>query len=169
VGELPPHSWFDEGHGDYFSGAVVRDGKVQRIGVNPWRIRLAKYIVQSRMHVRWKDILQYEHKQYYANAAMCYAEGWSMIYFLRTSKEVAKREAWAKILPTYFETLKSAWSEELAKLEAMGKKDDKSARAEAGLAARRVALDRAFTGVDIDEIEGAWLNFVEKLEDPEHK
>ena len=142
---------------------------MRSIGVNPWRVKLIKYAVMVQQYVHWKDILHYEQPQYYANPAVCYAQGWSMIYFLRTSKEVAKRPEWARILPTYFDALKTAWAEELAKIEAKGQKDDKLARAKAGLSARERALDQAFTGVDLDEIERAWLSFTEKLEEGERK
>lgn len=169
AGELPPHPWFNEGHGDYFSGASVGDGKVRGIGVNPWRVSLIKYALMTQQFVHWKDIVRYELAQYYANRDICYAQGWSMIYFLRTSKDVAKRPEWASILPSYFEALKKAWAEELQSIDAQGQKNDKVARARAGLLARQRAVDQAFAGVDIDEIERAWSSFVEKLEPGERK
>lgn len=169
AGELPPHSWFNEGHGDFFSGATVRDGKVRAIGPNPWRVNVIKYVVMVKQHVPWKDMIRYEQQQYYANPDVCYAQGWSMIYFLRTSKEVARKPEWARILPSYFDALKVAWADELHELEAQGKKDDKASRAQAGLKARLRAVDEAFAGVDLDEIEQAWLAFVDKLERAERK
>jgi hypothetical protein len=169
AGELPPHPWFNEGHGDFFAGASVHDGKVRAIGVNPWRVNVIKYAVRTEQYVHWKDMIRYEQKQYYANPDVCYAEGWSMIYFLRTSKEVAKKPEWAKILTRYFEALKQAWADELGKLGAEGKKEDKVARMQAGLAARERAVTEAFSGIDLDEIEQAWLKFVDKLPEVEHK
>jgi hypothetical protein len=54
-------------------------------------------------------MIKYEQPQYYAEdkVHICYAQGWSMIYFLRKSEQVAKKPEWAKILPTYFEILKA--------------------------------------------------------------
>ena len=89
-----------------------------------------------------------------------------MIWFLRRSPEVEKRPEWARILPTYFETLKTAWAEERAKLEAEGKAGERHARWKAGYAARNRAADAAFAGVDWEEIERAWAEFVGELEEP---
>jgi hypothetical protein len=169
TGELPPHSWFNEGHGDFFSGARVKDGKVRGIGLNPWRAELIKLVVAANANVAWTDILYYEQKDYYANPAICYAQGWAMIYFLRTSPLAAKKPEWARILPTYFDTLKDAWREAVAQLEAAGKKDDQKMRAESGLAARKKACDAAFEGVDVLELDEAWQKFVREMELPRSK
>jgi hypothetical protein len=165
AGELSPHYWFNEGHGDYFSGAQVRDGKVRSIGVNPWRIHTIQAAVDSNDYVPWKEIVTYEREQYYdpSKVGLCYAQGWAMIYFLRTSKEVASRPAWAKILPTYFDALKSTYKDELAKLA--DPKEEK-ARATAGLTARRHAVESAFADVDYEEIEDRWREFVLALKPP---
>lgn len=166
TGELPPHSWFNEGHGDFFSGATVRDGKMRSIGVNPWRVRTIKLAVEMRKFAPWKEIIRWEQAQYYQNGGVNYAEGWSMIYFLRMSKAVEKSSSWSKILPTYFDVLKKSYAEGLSALEAAGKKDDKIARAKAGLEARTKAVDAAFADVDLDAIENAWISFVDGLEEP---
>ncbi len=165
AGELSPHYWFNEGHGDYFSGAQVRDGKVRSIGVNPWRIHTIQRAIASSDHVPWAEIVKYERAQYYdpSKAALCYAQGWSMIYFLRTAKEVASRPEWAKILPTYFDTLKATYQDELAKLP--DAKNEK-ARETAGLTARDAAVKAAFLNVDFEEIEDRWRDYVLALEPP---
>jgi hypothetical protein len=169
AGELPPHPWFNEGHGDFFSGAVVRDGKVRSIGVNPWRVKLIKEVVLAGKYVPWQEIVHYDRAKYYANPAVCYSQGWSMVYFLRTSKEVAKRPEWAGILARYFDALKASWAAELKKLEAQGKQDDKKLRAKAEALACEQADAAAFANVDLDELENAWLAFVAKLDDGERK
>lgn len=164
AGELAPHSWFNEGYGDYFSGAQIDGGRVRRIGPNPWRVNTIRAAVQKKRYVSWSDITRYEQLQYYANGPLCYAEGWSMVYFLETSRAVRSRPDWARILPTYFETLKSAWAEELSKL---GDPDDpalEGAVATARQRARTKAVDAAFEGVDLGELERAWTSFVLDLE-----
>ncbi|MCY2958931.1 MAG: hypothetical protein NTY35_02110 [Planctomycetota bacterium] len=171
TGELPPHSWFNEGHGDFFSGARVRDGKVRGIGPNPWRAAYIQAMVEARQSVPWGEIIHFEQADYYRGdrVGLCYAQGWAMIYFLRTSPVVAKKPEWARILPTYFDTLKSAWSEELATLEASGKKDDRVKRFESGLAARKKACETAFQGVDVEALDLAWQEFVRAMELPKSK
>jgi hypothetical protein len=167
TGELPPHTWFNEGTGDYFSGAVIKDGKLQRIGPNPWRLRLIQEAIETDKFVPWAEILKFEQPQYYNPAIVhiCYAQGWSMIYFLRKSELVEKRPEWKKILPTYFDTLKSVYGAKLAELEASGKQDDKEAKGKAGFEARTKAHEEAFRDVDIDELQEAWKTFTLAIED----
>jgi len=87
-----------------------------------------------------------------------------MIYFLNQSKAVRKNDAWSKILPTYFEELKTAWVHKQAKLEADGKDEDQKAVLEAQLEARNEALETAFEDIDVDALEEEWISFVLQLE-----
>jgi len=169
AGKLAPHSWFNEGYGDYFSGADISGGKVKKIGPNPWRVSTIKEAVKRRRHVMLEDIIRYEQRDYYRNAGLCYAEGWSLIYFLNTSKVAKGHEVWSQILPTYFETLKSAWADQLVRLEGEGKKDDPTARLAAEKEARDAAVDAAFEDVDIWELQDAWMDFVEEIPDPKER
>jgi hypothetical protein len=166
AGKLSPHSWFNEGYGDYFSGSEISGGKVKRIGLNPWRLGTIKSAVSARKHVPLEKIIRYEQRDYYKNAGLCYAEGWSIIYFLNTSKVVARHEVWSEILTVYFETLKDAWASQLARLKDEGKEEDATARLAAEKEARVAAVDAAFEDVDIWELEEAWLEFVEELPEP---
>lgn len=163
AGELEPHPWYNEGNGDYFSGAVIVKGKLIKIGSNPWRSEAIKAAAGSLQHVPWKDIVRYEREDYYANPRVCYAQGWSMVYFLNTSREVKKHPVWSKILTTYFDELKKAWALEFERIEEKGGSGDEEWVAAAQVRARRLAADVAFDGVDLDEIERAWIAFVEEL------
>ena len=165
VGQLAPHSWFNEGYGDFFSGAQIKGGKVKRIGPNRWRLHRIQEAIRKDEHVPWKEIIRYERAQYYgARQSYYYAQGWAMVYFLNQSKVVQKHERWSRILPTYFEELKANWVAKRAELEAEGKLEDQKAVGEAQLAARNAALDVAFLEVDIDALEGEWIDFVLELE-----
>ncbi|MCB9914643.1 MAG: DUF1570 domain-containing protein [Planctomycetes bacterium] len=166
AGELAPHSWFNEGYGDFFSGAQIKGGKVKKIEPNRWRVATIKNAVQRLSFTPWRDIIEYEQAQYYnrATVGVNYAQGWSMIYFLNTSKKVQRDEAWSRILPTYFETLKSSWKAELKKLEADGDEEDVEKRGAAQLRARQAAVKAAFEGVDLDALEAEWIDFVNGLE-----
>ncbi len=167
-GEVPPHSWFGEGIGDYFSGALVKDGKCWSIGVHPWRVGLAKSIVETERTIPWKQIVRFEQPEFYEGSRVdvCYAQSWSMIYFLRKSKVVERKPEWARILPTYFETLRASYLEAIEALRVEGKQIDARAVDRAGALARSRAVDAAFQGVDFDEIQGAWEAFVRDLEIP---
>jgi hypothetical protein len=165
-GELAPHSWYNEGTGDYFSGAVISGGKVNRIGVNPWRIETIQRALKEGDAVDWSKIIRYSQREYYMNPAVCYAQGWSMIYFLRSARAVERNPQWKKILPVYFDTLKATWKAEQQALDAAGKQDDDKARAEAQERAREAAVTKAFEGVNLDEIQEAWAEYTLGLKVP---
>jgi len=165
VGEVAPHSWFNEGTGDYFSGARIKGGKVKAIGVNPWRVALIQQVLERGREESWEDILNYEQAEFYEplRQATCYAQAWSMIYFLRKSREVEKHAVWSRILDEYFEELKSSTEWERSKLP-----EEPTAEqvAEANKSARGAALKRAFHNVDLYEIEQAWRAFTMGLKVP---
>jgi len=169
AGKLSPHSWFNEGYGDFFSGAEISGGKVKKIGPNPWRVATIKKAVERRKHVPLADIIRYEQGDYYRNAGLCYAEGWSIIYFLNTSKDAQRHEVWSHILPVYFETLKAEWRYQLARLESEGKEEDPTAKLAAQKEAREAAVDAAFEDVDIWELQKAWMEFVAEIQDPNER
>lgn len=128
VGNVSPHSWFNEGHGDYYAGEKYGGSKFT---ITPfrWRIGTIKTALNQgprsckiekdkdgKEHKVWgnagytplKDFVEFSQGEYYSYPAVCYAQGWSLIYFLR--EEVPKKKEWnakwGKILPTYFDTLK---------------------------------------------------------------
>jgi hypothetical protein len=132
VGEVAPHSWFNEGHGDYFAGAryVARQFKIAPFA---WRVRLIKQAIAQGPSPyeetpdpehggkrTWnrskggysplKAFVWFLQPEYYdRNIGVNYAQGWSLVYFLRevVPKNAKWNEKWGKILPTYFETLKN--------------------------------------------------------------
>ena len=159
TGQLSPHSWYNEGYGDFFSGALVKGGKVKKIDVNPWRIGTIQYAIEQGRANSWKDIIRFEQAQYYANPGICYAQGWSMIYFLNTAPAVKKNKRWSQILPIYFDTIKAENTRLLEELPE-GKRDDRRAQMKVGKEARDAAVDAAFEGVDLDAIDEAWEKFV---------
>ncbi len=132
-GNIAPHSWYNEGYGDYYAGAR-REGRNFRIEPFRWRTETIRSAARAGTHVPLKDIIRYTQAQYYARPDLCYAEGWSLIYFLRQG---AKDPRWREILPRYMSTLHATHD--------LGR-----------------AVDRAFEGVDLDALEGAWRDFIVK-------
>jgi hypothetical protein len=137
VGEVAPHSWFNEGHGDYYAGARYKNGKF-KIEPFAWRTGVVKgAIVQGpRPYTKEKDkngeeketwgdkgytplqsLVKFTQREYYSYPSVSYAQGWSLVYFLReiVPKNKAWNAKWGKILPTYFDTLKA----EVAKRQAL--------------------------------------------------
>ena len=167
-GEIAPHSWFNEGYGDYFSGSVIGRGgrKVDRIEMNPWRVGVVKKIVEQGEHAPLKDLVRFEQPEYYKKGSVYYAQGWSFVYFLNESKAARKNPAWSRILSGYFATLKSSYREAL---DALGPDPVEEKVREAQLKARKAAVEKAFAGLNMEELEKAWAEFVGKLKDPAAK
>ena len=165
VGEVSPHSWYNEGTGDYFSGAQISGTKVGRIGVNSWRVGAIQDTVRQGAHVPFKDIFRFDQRTFYARASICYPQAWSMIYFLRTAKEVEKEPSWAQILPTYFDTLKAEYELAMSERENVGPLTMEE-RMYIEHRSREKAIDAALHGVDVDALEAAWRSFVPTLKAP---
>jgi len=131
-GRLSPHSWYNEGYGDYYAGARLSGRRVTSIKPFSWRRDTIRDAIRRGTHIPIKDIIRYSKKQYYANPKVCYAEGWSIVYFL--NKGLPRNHPWQKILPTYFRVLQET-------------KDKKE------------AVSVAFRDVDLDAFEQAWAAF----------
>ncbi|MBZ0153518.1 MAG: hypothetical protein K8J09_18490 [Planctomycetes bacterium] len=167
IGEFSPHDWFNEGYGDFFSGAVVSDsGKVVRIDPSPWRIHLAKDMCEyGKGFVPLQEILGAERAVFYhpARIGFFYAGAWSFLFFLKNAKEVAAHPVWSKLLDTYLTAIKASYGEEIKKV---GEAPDLAQKQVAAFAARRVALAKMLEGVDVKELETAWKRYVIDMKDP---
>jgi hypothetical protein len=92
------------------------------LDANPWRKTAVQGMIrqghaskdkQGEGFVPLKEFAKWSKNQYYGNNSYglrgtdCYAQGWSLIYFLRTGAKKAKgwRPGWDKILDTYLESL----------------------------------------------------------------
>ena len=168
AGELAPHSWFNEGYGDYFSGAEFNQaGEVGKIQPNPWRFTTIRYAIGQHQTPPWSEMVSMEQADYYGpNRGVNYAMGWSMIYFLNKAPQVKKRPEWKKILPTYFDTLKAAHARERARLEQAGLDKNPEEVEKAAKKAREEAVKAAFDDVDMREIEDAWESFTLEMKGP---
>jgi hypothetical protein len=221
VGEVSPHSWFNEGHGDYYAGARLK-GRKFRIEPFDWRVQTVKNAIRkgSRRDVQGgytplKDLVRFSQKEYYAYASICYAQGWSLVYFLRevVPKRKSYRQKWGHILDVYFDTLKEKVEEERQAEEERRKREeeeqgeegeggdqedpdkegdrpDEDGEDEEPLepgeeeldpekenpeeapeqdlekeqqSAVEAALEKAFAGVDIEELEKAWIEATLKV------
>ncbi len=123
-GEIDIHSWYNEGTGDFYSGYQLKHSRFV-LGTNSWRettvqgmLREGPTTKEGRKrgegYVPLKEFVTWSQGQYYGNNSYdvggieCYAQGWSLAYFLRTgakSKAKGWRPEWDKILDTYLETL----------------------------------------------------------------
>lgn len=118
VGEISPHSWFNEGYGDYFAGANPKNRF--KIGPFQWRTKKVLDAVSSGKAHHLNDLMHFSKMQYYTrDPGMCYAQGWALIYFLN-SKKGRSHSDWKHILPNYFNTLVKTRSQKKALKAAIG-------------------------------------------------
>jgi hypothetical protein len=162
AGELPPHYWFNEGFGDYFSGAKVyaHSKKVQEIGLSPWRVQAVKTWFERGQCATIEKLVHMEGPEFMQHAEVYYPQAWSLVFFLNQGLGKDARPEWKQILPRYFEELKRAYAEELS---SSGSNPTLATKISVGAAARKQALEVAFKNVDFNELESAWEKFVAKL------
>ena len=168
-GNLAPHSWYNEGTGDLFSGYQLKSG---RFTLKPfdWRVQTIREAIKLNKHVPLRDLVRFTQAEYYGQndydvgGGQNYAQGWSLIYFLRTGKKKAQgwNSDWDSILDDYLIALNEEWLE---------------VRIEKGIAedapffevrdaqgdARDKAVERAFAGIDWTELEEAWKRYTLKF------
>lgn len=151
LGNFAPHSWYNEGNGDFFSGYQISNRKF-KLRPFDWRLGLIKENIQKsekdsgtgvvplKEIVRWTQAQYYGGSKYGTDGGDHYAQGWSFIYFLRTGAGAAKdwNPAYEKILDTYLRTLVE--TDDLDK-----------------------AVDAAFAGIDFDKLEAAWKAYTKSL------
>jgi hypothetical protein len=175
AGAVSPHSWFNEGHGDFFAGHNHKGGGKFELGEFLWRKDLAQSLKREKKTVPLKEWLTWDQNKYYnkgANGGRLdggenYALGWNFIYFLRTTKKAEYQQ----FLPVYFNTLKG--------LVTKAREDRKAARDKAKAAGEdlgeeepewlanrmnedawcQTALDAALKTVNLDQLEKDWLAF----------
>jgi hypothetical protein len=141
-GNIAPHSWYNEGTGDFYSGYVYKNARFT-LEKNPWRKETIKQAIQQEEFVPLAELMRWDQKQYYgqnklgATGYVTYAEGWSLIYFLRTGKK-NKAKGWDARWDTILEDY-------LRVLAATGKPEQ--------------AIEQCLTGVDIDALQAAWLEY----------
>ncbi len=147
-GNLSPHSWYNEGTGDYYYGFDYKNGKF-KLGPARNRVEDVQELIASDRYIALQEFVRWPKSKYYGENTgngrggrklegyECYAQGWSLIWFLRTGAGKAKgwQKSWGTILDTYLEALLDT-----------GDVDK--------------AVDKAFEGVDWDAFEKSWLDYI---------
>jgi hypothetical protein len=197
AGRVAPHSWFNEGHGDFFAGARWKDGKF-RIEPFAWRLETldralglapppeAPLSPPTVSFIPLDRLVAMSRREYYGRPSLAYAQGWSLVYFLRVivPKTPEWKEKWGGILDTYFRTLREVTARAKAPVTprpdpsapAQPPADETAPEADAtvpppsGEAEVKDALDAArtaaFDGVDFSELEKAWKSSIVVLLSP---
>lgn len=109
-GQVDPHSWYNEGTGDYYAGYRYGGaGNFELKTLSSWmpfldRLSTIKEAIKKDDYVPFEKIFRYSQRDYYAKPDLCYAQGWSMVYFLREGKKAGVqgwKAEWSNVLPEY--------------------------------------------------------------------
>ncbi|MEO6708390.1 MAG: hypothetical protein ABI054_05045, partial [Planctomycetota bacterium] len=96
-GNLSPHSWYNEGTGDFYAGYQLKNNRFE-LKPFDWRVSTIKDELRKRdsgkqTYVPLKELVRYDRDHYYdiknggERAGENYAQGWSFIWFLRTGQK----------------------------------------------------------------------------------
>lgn len=163
-GNLAPASWYNEGFGEVFGGAVPdrRKAEVARVDKNKFRLF---WIKQCQRTNRWPDLrafLKMTQGEFYgASSLQNYAFAWSFCYFLEEHRKDPKgNKAWGGIPDAYLKNLREATKQ---KRESLGiDKKDKEWLVAFTNELQKVAYEKTFEGIDMDELEKAWIEAIKK-------
>ncbi|MGK0484376.1 MAG: hypothetical protein ACJAQ3_004366 [Planctomycetota bacterium] len=155
---MSPHSWYDEGSGEFYAGSVIQSGSVKEIeGLEDREAYLRRPDVQGRLP-KLEALLSMTQEQFYADADVNYSMGYAFVRFLRTSEAARLRLEWKSLPTRYFETLRTKWRREAEKLALSGLSGPGYDRAVA--TSREDALAASLKGVDLDQLEAAFLGWL---------
>lgn len=147
-GNISPQSWYNEGTGDFYSGYQYnKNNKQFKLEKFDWRTPVIKEALQKGKAHDLAKLVRMTQPEYYdrttvpgldfPNVSLCYAQGWSFIYFLRTGKKNGAKNwdpKWDGILETYLKTL------------AMTGDVDQ-------------AVEAAFNGIDMNVLQESWAMY----------
>ncbi len=145
-GAIHPHSWYNEGTGDFYSGYELKHNRFI-LKENPWRKTTVQELIRSGKHAPLKEFVTWSRDEYYGHndreleGSSCYAQGWSLVYFLRTGEKKRARgwkPEWNGILDTYLKTLAST-----------GDLDE--------------AINKSFENIDWTAFEESWKDYILSL------
>jgi hypothetical protein len=174
VGDVSPHSWFNEGHGDYYAGMTVAGGSIK---FNPfdWRVEFLKdHLRGKRDLIPCRTLVRMPQREYYTNAGLKYSQGWALIYYLRN---VSTNKSQKQALDTYFTYL----ADNVQAFRAKNQDKDGGPDGGGGIPGipgiRNIdfadrekvdqilseAVDKAFATVDFDQLDKDLRAWVEKL------
>lgn len=175
IGDVSPHSWFNEGHGDYFAGLSVAGGAI-KVSPFSWRVSFLKDHLRSKNDlIPVRTLIRMPQREYYSNAGLKYSEGWALIYFLRS---VTHNPRYKQILDTYFTYLADNVEAFRAKQKEKKGGDEGKPEPVPGIPGLRLinfedeakvekilseAVDKAFEGVDLEALDKEFHAWVEKL------
>jgi len=133
VSWVPMPSWLDEGLGDYFFSAErsERNDDYTLGQINHNRLRVIRRAFEEGSTVTFGKMLGFEQRDYYSNASVFYAQGWSMVHFLMQHEDKQRRALIPKLIK-HFKNSKNF----------------------------RESTERTFKRIDLEELDGEWIAWV---------
>ncbi|MBK8096491.1 MAG: hypothetical protein IPK26_05250 [Planctomycetes bacterium] len=163
-GQLAPASWFNEGFGEVFGGAVPDRSKGAIAKIDRNRFRMA-WIKRQQAAKRWPDLrvllkmAQYEF--YGASSLQNYAFGWAFCFFLEQQRKDPKgNKDWGEIPDRYLANLRAATQKKREELK-IGE-DDKKWLSFWETEIQKDAFEATFKGMDLVALENAWIDAMKK-------
>ncbi len=158
-GNLAPASWFNEGYGEVFAGAVPdrRKNEIRKIDKNKFRLAVIK---QAQRTGTWPDLRRLLHmtqQEFYGQGVLLnYAFGWAFCYFLDEQRKDSKgNKQWASIPDLYLDNLRRATQKKKKEL----KVDDKDKKWLLPLQdeLQKAAFESTFSKMDLSALQQAWI------------
>jgi len=143
VSWVPMPAWLDEGVGEYLYMASAPEGSGRRVyeagAMNQARLRDVLRAYEDGRTKRLGLLMQYEQTEYYREAEVLYAQGWSLVHFLMTHPSAKYRAVIPKLIRDF--------------------KDSKNFHE---------STAKAFRDFDLEELDREWLGWLLTLtpEDP---
>lgn len=155
---LSPHSWYDEGTAEYYSGSVMDRGRVATIEMLDERMRFLRRELPGDRIPALRALLEMTQEEFYANADINYSLGYAFVSFLKTAERAGGNARVAGLHTRYFDTLRRAWRLEAEGLALSGLSGPKYF--DAIDRARSKALEAALDGVDLGALEARFLEWI---------
>lgn len=163
-GNLAPASWYNEGFGEVFGGAVPDrvKKKVARIDRNKFRMAWLKNSQQNQAWPDLKAFLKMSQREFYgASSLQNYAFAWAFCFFLEEHRKDPKgNKEWGAIPDAYLKNLREATDAQREKIGA--DKNDKKWLSFYEVEIQKVAFEKTFAGVDLLKLEKAWIDAMKK-------
>lgn len=172
IGDLAPHSWFNEGHGDFFAGMVVNGNRVTTKPFS-WRVQtLKRRLSMGKGLIPIRSLVRLPQGEYYSNASLKYAQGWALVYFLR---KVTKKKEWRAIPDNYFTYLRDNVAAFRQEKKVKGDTSGETVEGIPGVVVynfsdrERVeeilkeAIGAGFDGIDYEKLDEAYVKWIHKL------
>jgi hypothetical protein len=175
IGDVSPHSWFNEGHGDFFAGINVAGGQISFRRFD-WRVDfLRRHLRDGKDLIPLRTLVRMPQNEYYSNAGLKYSQGWALIYYLR---EVTKNKRLETVLDTYFAHVADNVAAFKQKKKESGDTSPFGGESIPGLPGVRIynfedtekvekilseAVDKAFVGLDLEALDKDFREWCKKL------